>query len=357
MIFVDDPVAKYVCANVANKPRLDISGEKDFLRQKRITQREILVHICRESTDQRYHDLLHETENWHCVKKETGYTCMFAGCNFKNKLHSRYVNHLKNTHFVKQNLLCNFKRKCKRRFNSVSALEEHIHSQHLNDQHVAQSEGHINEASVRVNVETGVPCKCCLSSCGERQFASIKELKLHYNSLTHKQERRPCFFEGCDVVFNPSYQSRRHFRTKHAHSSTLKPEFTLLNSRIVTCENESLMNNPGRENQADALEYSQSGSRFAEDTFENERFSKEDTSFDFLKAFGDFFSRLCYVHMIPQTTIQIITDEFLDLAKKSHTSRMKAIKSKLEEEFMCSKGISEVLSILKKMSVLLRRRL
>ena len=274
--FLDDSVTKYICVNVANKLGLDISGEKDFLRQKRITQREVLRHICRESSDQQYQDLLHETENWLCVKKETGYSCMFAGCNFKNKLHSRYVNHLKNTHFGKQNLLCNFKRKCKRRFNSVSALEEHIQSQHLNDQPVAQSDGHIKEASVRV--ETGVPCKCCLTSCGERQFASIKELKLHYNSLTHKEERRPCFFEGCDVVFNPSYQSRRHFRTKHAHSSTLKPEFTLLNSRIVTCENESLMNNPGIENQADALENSQSESSFAEDTFENESFSKEDTT-------------------------------------------------------------------------------
>ena len=104
--FLRNSVAKFCCANIANKLGADITCEVDFSRQKQILQREILVHICREIDEQCYKDLLSEAEKWLCVEKEIGYSCMFAGCSFKNSKHKRYINHLKNIHIGKTNLLC-----------------------------------------------------------------------------------------------------------------------------------------------------------------------------------------------------------------------------------------------------------
>ena len=70
--FLDSSVSKFCCANIANKLGVDITCEVDFSRQKRIVQREILVHICRESDEQCYKDLLSEAEKWLCVEKEIG---------------------------------------------------------------------------------------------------------------------------------------------------------------------------------------------------------------------------------------------------------------------------------------------
>ena len=307
------------------------------------------MHICRESDEQCYKDLLSEAEKWLCVEKEIGYSCMFAGCSFRNSKHKRYINHLKNIHIGKTNLLCNYKRQCKQRFNCISALESHVKSLHLKVQPVMSSSEAAVKPSVKSNIVTGVPCKCSMSSCGERQFASVKDLKQHYNSVIHKNERRMCMFQGCSQIFEPSYQSRRHFRTKHSDSSILKPEFILVNSRIRTCDDQPLIDNPGKEDLMKES-YNSLADNYASDTgIENENVSPEvDDTFDFLKMFADLLNRLCYIYMIPQTTIQVITDEFLALSIHALISRKQEVQRLLMDENIGKDVIGKVLIVLDK---------
>ena len=106
------------------------------MRQRRLLQKQVLVHIIREDPSEHYQNLLKETEGWIRHKNETatGFPCCFAGCNFVGKRHIYYVKHLKKTHFLNSKFRCNYGKACKQMFTSVEQLESHVVDIHLKKQ-------------------------------------------------------------------------------------------------------------------------------------------------------------------------------------------------------------------------------
>ena len=144
---VDNPFSEYkeaiskilkgnVCREIildwAEKLKIDISEAGDFMTEKRMIIRKLILHILREESNSdertRLENILKQTEGWlsFSVKKGTGYECMFTGCVFWGPQHSNYINHITNQHFTHTHFICNFNHKCSERFNNIDALTQHV---------------------------------------------------------------------------------------------------------------------------------------------------------------------------------------------------------------------------------------
>ena len=80
------------------------------------------------------------------------------------------MEHLKKNHANLKNVLCNFKRECKRRFSSLDDLVQHLKNNH--------GPSRVNEVSdTRFSTLIDIPCKCDLGS--GRNFSNVTELMKH----------------------------------------------------------------------------------------------------------------------------------------------------------------------------------
>ena len=344
---LDGSITKFQLDNVANNLHVKFEADDDQIKRKRKVQWHILLHLLREDSENTYlNNLLQETERWLHIKRETGYPCTIVGCSFKSQRHREYIAHVCSTHFVCRNLLCNYGKKCRQRFNSVDQLLEHTQSVHQRQQIGLVNEKNADEAGVKsstVNVsKISTPCKCSLFTCGQQHFTSVQNLIRHYNSKIHKSEKRPCIFLGCSKVFNEGnksdYNSNKHFYHHHRqlNERTLKPEFLIADSSIQYDNTGYLFDNPGVESAANiesdgADGYDTNLDEIAVSDCDESFVNNFDNSFNFLKSYADFLNRMAYEKMVPQSTIQIMVSEFLQLSLQSLKIRRNAVENILQK--------------------------
>ena len=365
---LNNSVTKFELCNVAHQLNCDIVSVQEFENQKTRVKKEVLIHLLREASDderQFYQDLLDETDFQLQLrtKKEKGYPCTYTGCSYITSEHRYYITHLKNTHFLKTDYLCNFARKCKQRFSSIKLLEEHfshVHSKKLvSTRNLGEDPQSVDVAGVEPadgndgaghDLELSTPCKCPLPSCGQQQFPNITKLRKHYSSSVHSAEVRQCLFLGCEKIFPRDFKTRQHFSRCHSKTSQmiLKPEFVINVPRISVDNTVNFVENPGREieEEGDLMEIDENNEDFADETedFGSEGNDKESSYFMFLKAYADFLNRLAFVQMVPQSTIQIITQEYHSLCSIALGNRKDAVAKRLKQEKVPDNIIPKILA-------------
>ena len=299
---------------------LDDVGD-DFVTRKYLLLRAVIMEISKVCDDAvlKYQSLLDEA-NYALKKKvkaNSGFPCQVLGCCFKGSRHRDYINHLQKIHPSSEKYYCNYGRKCRRNFGSISDLEYHVSNSHL--QHA------ISDASLTKNT-----CKCTMLSCGEKLFDSYHNLASHLNTV-HLKQTRDCIFDGCGKTFNDGEVSRNHFRLKHFKINDVKlkachsvaPE-TVSNSvlihedNVVTLDLEQIC-----DNQDYAEDDGSDSISVAGDNEECHNF--------FMMSYCDFLNRLINVHFIPVSTVKIIAEQYLHLCKQSTTARTEGLKKSLNE--------------------------
>ena len=262
-------------------------------------------------------------------RKQSGYDCCFSGCTFRTKKHRSLVAHMKSTHPRATLIKCNFKKLCIRVFDKIEDLINHVKSEHSSlDNPTTARKGMTGN-------QIDIPCKCILHSCGSQNFRNVKELMTHINTF-HQHDTRHCIFEDCTQAFPPSYKSRNHFRRKHINSEkmSLKPAHILdadnIGPESLPFLNEILDTTEGCDIEGD--EYGDYYDAFDIDYLEggNDELDDESEKY-FLDYYADFLNRLVHEKFIPQTTVQDISEEYLENTKKAQEVRDKQLRNLLQE--------------------------
>lgn len=364
--FIDHSLTLYDVEKIAHDLKVYFSRGDDVDKKKRIVVKHVLLQLLTEEPNNlHYQELLEETDGWLGLKKLAGYSCSITGCSFRGERHRDYLRHLKNNHFICQSLSCNFGKTCKQRFSSIEELEIHVQRNHLSKKKgVTQEESGSNVTSgldfprqlKNRELTLSVPCRCILGNCGNQSFPNVKLLMHHYNSSIHKNDRRPCIFKGCRKIFDPGYVSRSHFYNQHRQEGQrlLKVEFTLQDNYIVHDNTMNLVHDPGLSVkewantdvhcvQDDDLQLHEEAS----DLY-NCNDNEGDLSDDFMKSYADFLNRMANVKMIPQTTLQLITKEFLELSILAQKCRITSVSNILNERQLSHEVVTEVIKVLEK---------
>ena len=146
----------------------------------------------------------------------------------------------------------------------------------------------------------------------------------------HSGEVVECIFEECEKKFNNPLGLRSHFSKKHIklnlcrlkEANLLQPEIFINHPVAPNLSEIELNNEPAADDVTVDIN--------VEDIDGEEEEEEEPDEF-FLMAYGDFLNRLANFHFIPQTTIKIISDEYLKNYKKSNVVKAERLKKSIEE--------------------------
>ena len=352
---VTDLCKDRVCAeeveNLAKRFHVDISS-KPFSQRKRAVLREILVHINRDdSAAPEYRRLLVETEQWLSCKKKSGYFCSYVGCMFKARKHKLYLKHLENVHFMDQNLICNYQQKCKQRFRDIFGLKDHVEKMHKVTSSTGSSSSRSTNTSSQVcerndshgvakrkhNTTVTLPlhCKCELITCGNQLFPNLKKFMAHVSKF-HHLETRICIFKNCSKAFPAEFESRFHFYRDHTTvgKTELRDELLITPCPVISNNPDSVNVGPEDEetNSMVVEDYDDTLVDEEDDGLSEEEYNSTDYLIDITKMYADFFNRLAFQHMVPQTTIDLIVSEYLSILKRSINMLKKAVEEVLVQE-------------------------
>ena len=258
------------------------------------------------------------------------FKCCLAGCLFQCKRHKYYVRHLQRVHPKNSNLMCKYGSACKRVFSTLALLKEHIKNSHLRK---------VTSSEVSTPSLLDVPCKCSIAKCHSAQFTSIKILMLHLRNFHVKNgEMVNCIFDGCASKYDKSETLRRHFQNKHIKSGSycLKPHNKPHNdqSSRPTSDNqggddgiqvESMM----VEEEVNDIPGFEEEQEFDEYLGELEDRVDEDLDEVFMMAYCDFLNQLTNFQFIPQSSIQLISEEYLKNYKKSNQVKTAVLRESL----------------------------
>ena len=296
--------------------------EEDIERLRNILKKALAEEICKSDLDDEnklfFETCLQEIRSW-LSTVDTGFPCCLIGCKFTGDRHRNYVAHIRKDHPNAQNIVCNFKRKCRRSFLSVTGLIGHLKEDH------SRITRPIEEASDTQARVVDIPCKCDRESCGGMNFMNLRELMKHYNSY-HGNENRECMFENCNLIFSAfaPRSAMNHIRKKHKNTGNLnlKSRYRInLNPGISVCgfsegPDLSEVNNDAIGDIEDGDVYEENDFDTLEDNYESVD-SEENNNEHYLAYFSDFLSRMAFIKFVPQTTIQDICEEFIINTKKS----------------------------------------
>ena len=343
---VNGSITRSELNNGAKKLNVVLNPEDDFSKQKRILLRQLLIHILREEISERegYERLLRETNLWLNQPKISGYPCVKTGCPFHGVQHRDYIQHLSQTHFLDATFKCNFKRECAERFSSIDELTNHVKALH---------QGLVQDASLLVTSSRSPvisqPCKCAVNEFCSKMFPNVKKLQQHINN-EHHLETKICCFQGCDKIMGPQFSTRHHFYEHHTkkHRLELKPEFLVETSNNISglevqhfepeggADNEEV--DVEMVNEEDSIRAEAEGTGHIEDEINKIE--------DIMKMFSIFFSEMCYMKMIAQTTIQYIVENFLEMTIKSRDFQKERVKRVLSMAEVPLNVIGQVMAIL-----------
>ena len=238
------------------------------------------------------------------------FKCTLAGCLFECSRHRDYFRHLQRVHPQESNLGCQYGLTCKKSFSTLSFLKEHISQAHQ----TRSSE--IGEPSPALLVD--IPCKCSILRCGGAQFSNVKTLMLHLRNYHAKEgEMVSCIFEGCSCKYDKVGTLRKHFG-----SHTKLGNYNLKSGNKVLSVQASSSQESTSENYADVLDSAplddddqeqESQEQESQEQEEvNDSFEDNDTLDEvFMRAYCDFLNRLTNFQFIPQSSVQIISEEYL----------------------------------------------
>ena len=228
----DSPACVKLFQNITNldifeiKSNLDlyqvqIPEDSDTERLRNILRKTLLEEILKTNPVEKdfYTECLREAIDQLPMRtyQDAGYSCCLVGCKFISENHRKYIVHLKRSHPTLRSIVCNFKKKCSRRFPNVEALVAHLkqsHSSHVSEDVIIQ------RSAV---AETNIAVKCNRLSCGGMHLQNLQALMSHYNSF-HGNEERDCIFNECKSSFHAAGHkaATNHFRIKHKQTGKLQ---------------------------------------------------------------------------------------------------------------------------------------
>ena len=285
-----------------------------------------------------YSRLKKETEeylvyhNQRLVKKK--YTCCLSGCLFECSKHRDYIRHVRHSHSRDSNLTCHFGMECPRMFSSLDLLLQHLEEAHKKTTPPNRGQVSFNRREVPP-IDTS--CKCSMRQCGGPQFLNIRDLTLHLRN-DHAEEVIECIFVDCDKRYNNQNSLKAHFREKH-----FKLGLCNLKSSNKTCQErtaiEAIPNvDPAgentvydevlNENDIEGIDIETSSEEGGSD--EEAEGKDEDLNEYFMMSYCDFLNRLTNVHFVPQSTVQIIGEEYLKKYNQSNESKVSVLKKSLQ---------------------------
>ena len=313
------------------------SDDQEKLRMK--LKKSLLEEILKSDVDDRdfYETCLKETVDMTMLRsrRESGYPCCLAGCNYISGRHRNYIMHIKRAHPNAKSVLCNYKKKCQRNFSSVEALVTHVNRDHSPE--VDQS------VIVPPVAPINVSCKCNRRSCGGMVFSNTKGLMGHYNSF-HASEERDCIFLGCKTDFHASNPktAMNHFRIYHKTTGKMDLKVRHLTGSAQASSSSNLAEEVNVVEERNVSEDIFAGDVFDEpdqddlgDLAQQEDFVGDELESSqenyYLQYYSDFLNRLAHFKFIPQSTIQDICEEYILNTKKSLKMREKALVKSLKD--------------------------
>ena len=149
----------------------------------------------------------------------------------------------------------------------------------------------------------------------------------------HDGEVVECIFDDCDKRYSNAYGLKNHFYQKHtriANNSNLKNAHKLVQN---TSGLELFSNTELDEIESELPSEVVEESPFREDSFEDESIEDAEKDFDevFLMAYCDFLNRLATIQFIPQSTINLIGDEYLKNYSKSNEVKSENLRKSLKK--------------------------
>ena len=174
--FLKNEVSNKDITSLASKLNVNLSNihYEHFSTRKRTVLRELLRHILQiidqndDAKRANYQKILEETEAWLNTTKVVGYQCTYAGCSFKGNRHSKYVRHLENSHFTDTDILCNYRKQCRRRFKNLGELKSHIEASHRGPAGDQEEDADTADRSGPSFNMSSDPTRCIMMSCHMR---------------------------------------------------------------------------------------------------------------------------------------------------------------------------------------------
>ena len=315
---------------------------RNFLKKHLLT--EIMKSV---GEDQEFYKIcLAETNNaLNIDNKEAGYHCMLVGCKFLAKRHQNYVQHLKKCHPSLKNVCCNFRKSCRRNFESIGSLIIHLKQVHSRR---VRSDPEVTPVAV-----IDVPCKCDKISCGGFKFHRIKELMRHYNSF-HANEPRQCIFADCKVVFHAAgpTSAMHHFRRhKQTMKLDLKPCFLQAQTPQISLSQNAPDTNLGLDiiGNHDSEDYSEADIEALEnlDIDDNVGEADDDILLNedyYLLYYAHFLNKIAHFKHVPQQTIQYIVEENISNTKRTLERQEKSLIKSLEDKGIAQSDIEKIVN-------------
>ena len=314
---------------------LDFTEAETFSQKKHVLLRAVLEEILKvKDTDTRKYEEMLETTNKFlelgALKQASakGYRCTFIGCLFRGRIHRQFLNHLKTVHRTAESFLCSFQHKCRRHFEKVDELLDHVKIDHA----LAQPPSSDNNRTLTSGVDViSNSCRCNMVSCGQKVFNSFKKLASHVIN-DHVKEPRFCIFSNCDQTFNANAKStlRNHFRTKHFDLN--KDDLKSVHQMGSVQSDHLVLQNSGDTVEQDEVQDIEDEAEIDDDDVDDAVENKEEEQVDenhFMMAYADFINRLINFKFIPITTVKLIAAEYLQQAQQSAKSRETVLRESL----------------------------
>ena len=124
-MIIRSEITKFTLVNLAKKLNMSLNYEDSFFFQKKKVEHQILQHIVQLDKSGQFLERLEETKNWLGRNSDIGYSCTFTGCVWNGSMHRQYLEHVRRVHFLNNNILCNFAKKCPEQFDTVQELTKH----------------------------------------------------------------------------------------------------------------------------------------------------------------------------------------------------------------------------------------
>ena len=302
-----------------------------------------LIQYCHNDNEvvSKYTSLKNESENFLRYHNEkvtsSNFKCTFSGCLFESRVHREYMRHLQRVHPNADRLVCKFGRKCMRVFSSLALLNDHL------ENHTVRQPSHGTDADSAVSyLEAEIPCKCAIQGCGDRQFIGIRKLMLHMqNDHARLGQLVSCIYENCSKEYDNGNSLRSHFRLKHLK----KGQFQLkLKNRLEVLSDQSGHREVSLSQTADllihdlnTLEVTQEYERTIDYSESSDGASGDDSTESnevFMMAYCDFLNRLQNFQFIPQSSINLISKDYLRNYLKSNEAKSRMLRESLKKHVL-----------------------
>ena len=271
------------------------------------------------------------------------YHCTLTGCLFKASKHRDYLRHVHKVHSQETRIVCQFNLECDQYFSSLKLLDDHIDIIH-------NSREAVDKLKSKDTVTVSQPCKCIMRKCAGVEFSDVTQLIIHLRR-DHKRDVIQCIFENCSKSFNNANSLGHHFNRQHKKLNLcrLKNKFKVASSNCVSYQAElaaedwgvtyggdgnGLEDACGDKDLNEIVNVSETDSVSEDVDNSNSLVDENLTENDeacFLMAQCDFLNQLTNVYFVPQSTVNVIAEEYLKTYEKSKTSRFSKLKQCLKE--------------------------